>query len=433
MSSPSSSRMLFEYPNQFTAFSLSEHSQFLHFVQQQIFSNALFVNCNEHTLPEINGRSTDEIIAHAKVWINSLISCASLPATINPKIDINEDCASSSTSNDEATKKRKMKSNVVQTPQYALEFLPYHVLQDIRSYLPLPYSYFFRLTCKSLYFVDKATKSNRSKKWHSETISPTICCAELALNGHLSCLRFFREREVPLEWNYYTTRNAVKGGHLECLKYAMENGCKSYNDLTSHAADGGHLEILKFLHEKGLEWDKTACSNATHRGYLECLQYLHENGCEWDDEICSKAALGGHFECLKYAHENGCKLDRRTLMYSFHGGHLDCVKYAYEHGLKPQKQDVHFIRFKPFHQDCAKYLCERIDDEARAVLFQSAVQEGSLECVKFLVENEYPLPELNHFILWSIHVECLKYLRDKGYPLNKTHLLFLEKVEKEQK
>ena len=45
-----------------------------------------------------------------------------------------------------------------------------------------------------------------------------------------------------------------------------------------------------------------ACSNAAKSGHLECLKYAHENGCPWDEDTCSEAT----FKCLKYAHENGC-------------------------------------------------------------------------------------------------------------------------------
>ena len=41
-------------------------------------------------------------------------------------------------------------------------------------------------------------------------------------------------------------------------------------------------------------------------GHLECLKYAHENGCPWDWIDLFYAAQSGHLECLKYAHENGC-------------------------------------------------------------------------------------------------------------------------------
>ena len=35
-------------------------------------------------------------------------------------------------------------------------------------------------------------------------------------------------------------------------------------------------------------------------GHLNCLKYAHENGCSWDISICNSAAKNGHLNCLKY-------------------------------------------------------------------------------------------------------------------------------------
>ena len=80
------------------------------------------------------------------------------------------------------------------------------------------------------------------------------------------------------------------------------------------AAEGGHLECLKYAHENGSPWNERTCVAAAECGRLECLKYLHENGCEWHEDACAAAADGdtapaeGHLECLKYAHENGCPM-----------------------------------------------------------------------------------------------------------------------------
>ncbi len=51
------------------------------------------------------------------------------------------------------------------------------------------------------------------------------------------------------------------------------------------------------------------CSNAAEYGHLDCLRYAHENGCRWNSNTCMFAAENGHFDCLRYAHENGCPWD----------------------------------------------------------------------------------------------------------------------------
>ena len=47
-------------------------------------------------------------------------------------------------------------------------------------------------------------------------------------------------------------------------------------------------------------------------GHLDCLKYAHENGCPWDENTARYAALGGNLDCLKYVYENGCPWDVNT-------------------------------------------------------------------------------------------------------------------------
>ena len=48
---------------------------------------------------------------------------------------------------------------------------------------------------------------------------------------------------------------------------------------------------------------------AAENGHLDCLKYAHENGCEWNVWTTLKAAYNGHLDCLRYAIENGCPYD----------------------------------------------------------------------------------------------------------------------------
>jgi len=94
-------------------------------------------------------------------------------------------------------------------------------------------------------------------------------------------------------WDKETCNKALSKGHLECLKYAHENGCPWDQWTCSNASKGGHIECLKYAHENGCPWDGT-CANASYYGHLECLKYAHENGCPWDQWTCQNASYNGH-------------------------------------------------------------------------------------------------------------------------------------------
>ena len=131
---------------------------------------------------------------------------------------------------------------------------------------------------------------------------------EVLQSKHLDCLKYAHENGC--EWGKNTCIYAVLYGNLDYLKYAHENGCEF---TCNYAVLYGKLDFLKYAHESGCEWSLMTCYYAAQNGKLDCLKYAHENGCEWDEEICVIAAENGnevlqskHLECLKYAHEKGC-------------------------------------------------------------------------------------------------------------------------------
>ncbi|MDA9766702.1 ankyrin repeat domain-containing protein, partial [bacterium] len=54
------------------------------------------------------------------------------------------------------------------------------------------------------------------------------------------------------------------------------------------------------------DWDWRTCEYAAANGHLECLKYAHEEGCDWHEDTCRLAAEKGRLECLKYACAHGC-------------------------------------------------------------------------------------------------------------------------------
>ena len=43
---------------------------------------------------------------------------------------------------------------------------------------------------------------------------------------------------------------------------------------------------------------------AAQNGHLECLKYAHDNGCEWDMDLFDEAEENGNVGCMKYYIEN---------------------------------------------------------------------------------------------------------------------------------
>ena len=157
-------------------------------------------------------------------------------------------------------------------------------------------------------------------------------CRKITKMGNLKWLIWAHETVPPCPWDEDICSRAAENGHLDCLKYAHDNGCPWDKYTCSNAAGNGHLDCLEYAYKNGCPWDKYTCYFAARNGHLECLKYAHENGCPWDKHTCYFAALNNHLDCLKYVHENGCPWDEVTCYFAAKNGHLECLKYAYENG-----------------------------------------------------------------------------------------------------
>ena len=106
-------------------------------------------------------------------------------------------------------------------------------------------------------------------------------CQAAATVGNLAQLRTLRAEGYP--WDANTCAGAAAGGHLEVLKWARENGCPWDIVTAAAAAYQGQLETLKWCHENDAPgWGWHVLERAAAGGHIECMKFALANGCEWD-------------------------------------------------------------------------------------------------------------------------------------------------------
>ena len=108
-------------------------------------------------------------------------------------------------------------------------------------------------------------------------------CSEAARTGNLALVRWLREVK-KFDWNQRTISSAAHNGHLHIVKYCMEQKCP-LGIACAHAAKSGHLDILKYLHENGAPWNSWTFYYASENNHLECLLYALDNGCQNDTHV----------------------------------------------------------------------------------------------------------------------------------------------------
>ena len=173
----------------------------------------------------------------------------------------------------------------------------------------------------------------------------------IAENGNLDMLKLLYNKQKQFHyvtWDYYAVDAAIIGGHLNCLKFLIENKCVYSSYSNSHAAKHGQFECLKYLHEKkiGNYYDKGLITNAAIGGCMKCLQFLHKNNVEGktfkytyldprqSHYATDHAASKGHLECLKFLKNNGYLLNNTACTKAAQHGHLEVLKYLLDIGCK---------------------------------------------------------------------------------------------------
>ena len=159
------------------------------------------------------------------------------------------------------------------------------------------------------------------------SFGPTV-----AAHGSISLLQWAKEKMIPsYAWDgRMCCEVAIRGGHLELLKWLKDEDGWNHPKAPACAAEGGHLEVLKWLRENGCPWRASTCTSAAKGGHFEMLKWLKENGCPLDQTTFDEAAGSGNLEMLKWLKERVCGSSTLAFDKAATGGHLDALKWLKE-------------------------------------------------------------------------------------------------------
>ena len=93
----------------------------------------------------------------------------------------------------------------------------------------------------------------------------------------------------------------VRGGEgtWRCCSGRVRTGARGTRGRATAAAKGGHLEVLQWARQNGCPWDSDTCAGdaAAKRGDLEVLQWLRQNGCPWNQDVRLPRRREGTWRC----------------------------------------------------------------------------------------------------------------------------------------
>jgi hypothetical protein len=199
--------------------------------------------------------------------------------------------------------------------------------------------------------------------------------------------------------------NMAYHGHLECMKYALENGC-SQRELSYTPS----IECLDFAIENGFNWQG-------EQGSLQVANAPPMPRKPSKRNICEEAARLGDLTMLKYAHQKGALLNNSSL-FAARFGHFDCLVYVLQAGTTA---NIPVLVSRAKTMECFKHLVQLMNlNETtlqQRIIWLEQVKIGNMEILRYMLENKFALPhglQLSH--CWSeatMSFEILKFLLDE--------------------
>jgi hypothetical protein len=171
--------------------------------------------------------------------------------------------------------------------------------------------------------------------------------------AHGTCEQDMRTWVLQTTHDYSASHNLVVRGRLEMLQWYMARlEVENLPDIVNHkknnciyvkrAAENGHLEMLKWMVENGFKFAADALTAAAERGQLECVVYLRDRGCKITPTVSKATVNIAQIHVLRWVIENDGKwnpqwtLDQLEQIDDPHGTkvgayHADHIKHGTVH------------------------------------------------------------------------------------------------------
>jgi len=258
---------------------------------------------------------------------------------------------------------------------------------------------------------------------------------QVCRDGNLELLKEMVEAGSDInEDNQIALAIAAIKGHLDIVKYLIDEGITKNGRVLLGAASAGKLDIIKYLVEEVgydvLYRHHTSAYVAFKRGNTEVLEYLLTKGCILPDQniidMCETGTTGSFKAAIMAKPELDLFIaDGIYLITAAKHGHVDIVKYLIEAGYTMPARVIK----EAFRKACKygnldtmtvllKIMAEKngLNQEFNGIAFLQAVNSGSVDKVKFLVKHGMiRTVKLTSRHLCTGYTSMVKYLVENDY------------------
>eukprot|EP00953_Heterococcus_sp_UTEX-ZZ885_P007680 4633-Heterococcus_DN1.PRE.4 len=125
--------------------------------------------------------------------------------------------------------------------------------------------------------------------------------------GHFELVRWCYEHGWRFEVAMEGVHAAAESGNVELMVWLLQQpGMQLNEEAMTLAVFRGRMAMCQYLHAQQCPWDDSATSQAAKDGHIDILRWLIDNGCPCDAFGTGKsAAEGGGVEVLSYLQQQG--------------------------------------------------------------------------------------------------------------------------------
>ena len=213
------------------------------------------------------------------------------------------------------------------------------------------------------------------------------CIYAEAVKGNTEIMLMFIRSNIPIP--EFITEVTAEYGHLNLLKFFVDNQVTVSPLALIHAASSGHIHILEFLHET-FKFDnmEIAMTCAASQNQLATVIWLFDHGYGYSENILCDA-WNGDFKLHEWFYKNIPKtFNYKLLEHLIFTRNLQGFRYVYQRCS--EHDDIKSVVRKAIHCDNSEILqclCHEFHANLNQDDLEFACRLGMLESVKVMLAN----------------------------------------------
>ena len=201
--------------------------------------------------------------------------------------------------------------------------------------------------------------------------------------------------------------------HKHIIDYAKGKGANDYNIIVKGAVLNGDLDLVKDLIEKGADDYVTISILAAKKGYLHIVEYVINLGVVNHQDIAEIAAFKGHLHIIDYIAITNNIDFYRVISCAAYGGRLNVIKDFDNFGLIKDYTTIANLAARGGHLDVIKYIHDKQVHIDYDLIFKYAL-EGEYNCIlKYIISKNHK--KHRKFVIKAAkykNLEIVKYIID---------------------